>query len=81
MKWIDHPLAQRHKDSAPESISNSENCPDWSCDLDSPNESEDNCEVDDESNIEWDNDIKDSESRDLSVVSAPPNAAEWIRPT
>jgi hypothetical protein len=59
---INHHPAESDEDSAPESISNTENCLDWNGDLDNPNVSEDNCEADNESDLEERNDFEDSET-------------------
>jgi hypothetical protein len=69
------------EDSAPESISNTENCLDWNGDLDIPNVSEDDCEADDESDLEEDNVFEDSETTAQRDVSAAPNVPGLIQPT
>jgi len=67
--------------SAPESISDTENWLNWDGDLDNPNESEDDCEADNESDVEQDNCNKDSECPKQWDVCATPNVPRLIRPT
>jgi hypothetical protein len=55
-----HPV-ESNKDSTSASISDSEDCVNWNCDLDNPNGSEDDCAADDHTNIEYNNCIEDSE--------------------
>jgi len=57
-----HPL-DCDEDSAPESISDTKNWLHWDGDLDNPNDSEDNCVAEVESDIEQDNGIEDPEFR------------------
>jgi len=49
------------EDSSPEIISDTENCLNWNCDLDNPNDREDDCAADNEFNIEDNNGIEDPE--------------------
>jgi hypothetical protein len=81
IKQIDIHPAERGEDSAPESVSDNEIRLDWTGDLDKPNESEDNWEVDNESEIELDNGIRDSEAKEEQNASAAPNVSRMIRPT
>jgi hypothetical protein len=46
IKRIDRYPAENVDDSLPESISDTENCLNWNVDLDNPNDSEDDWEVD-----------------------------------
>jgi len=55
-----HPVVG-DEDSAPESISDTDDWLNWNGDLDNPNDSEDDCAADDESDIEQNNGINDSE--------------------
>jgi len=55
-----HPV-ECDEDSAPESISDTEDWFNWNGDLNNPNDSEDDCAVDDKSDIEQNNGIDDSE--------------------
>jgi len=49
--------------------------------LDNPNESKDDCEADNESDIDSANGIKASESPEHHIVSAAPDVAGLIWPT
>jgi len=49
--------------------------------MDNPNENEDNCEADEESDIEPGNVIQASDTPEYYIVSAGPNVAGLIRPT
>jgi len=75
-----HPV-QCDDDCAPESISDPDDWPNWSGDLHSPNDSEDDCGVDVECHMEQDNSIDDTECADQRAVSAEPNVLGLIRPT
>jgi len=75
-----HPV-ENDEDSAPESISDTEDWLNWNGDLDNPNDSEDDCAVDVESNIEQDNSIEDPECPEQQDVSEVPNVPDLIRPT
>jgi len=81
IRRIDRHPSKCDEDRAPESISNTENWLNWTGDLDNPNESEDNCGADDESDIEWCIGIKASESPEHRIVSATSNVPGLIRPT
>jgi len=80
IKRIDRHPAESDEDSSPESISDTENWPNWNGDLDNPNESEDNWEADNESNMELDNGSEISETPEQRNVSAAPNVSGLIRP-
>jgi len=67
---IDHPDAKSREDIAPECISNTENWITWDGDLENPNVSEDNWEVDDESDLELDHNIEFEERKEQWDVSA-----------
>jgi hypothetical protein len=66
---IHHHPVKSDEDSAPESISDTEDWLHWNGDLDNPNDSEEDCAVDDDSNIEYNNCIKDPESPEWQDVS------------
>ena len=68
-------------DSAPESISDTENWLNWEGNLDNPNDTEGDYEADVESGIAQDNGIEDPECPEQRDVSAPPNVPGLIRPT
>jgi len=80
IKRIDCHPAESDEDSVPESISDTENWLHWNGDLDYPNDSEEDCKADDESDIEPDNGSKAWESPELWVVNAAPNVPGVIRP-
>jgi len=75
-----HPV-ESDEDSAPGSISDTDYWPNWNGNLDNPNDSEDDCAADDESDIEQYNGIKDSECPEQQDVSAVPNVPGLVRPT
>jgi hypothetical protein len=75
-----HPV-ESGEDSAPESIPDTDEWLNWNRDLDNPNDSEENCAADDESNIEHNNCIEDSECPEQQDVSAVPNVPGLVRPT
>jgi len=68
-------------DSAPDSITDTEDCLNWNGDLDHPNDSEDDSTAVFEFNIEQDNIIEDLWCPELWDVSAAPNVSGLIRPT
>jgi len=72
---------EHHEQSAPESISHTENWLNWNGDLYNLNVSGHNCAVDVESVIEQDNWIEDPECPEQCDVSADPNVPRLIRPT
>jgi len=78
---IDHHRVESNDDSAPESISYTENWLNWNSDSDNPNESEVDCEADNESDVEQGNSIEDSQCPEQRDVSAAPNVPGLIRPT
>jgi len=75
-----HPV-ESDDDSAPETISDTDDWLNWNGDLDNPNDSEDDCAADDESDIEHNNGIEDAECPEQQDVSAPPNVPGLVRPT
>jgi len=66
--------------SAPESISDNDDWLNWNGDLDNPNDSEDNCAADDESDIERNIGIENSEYPEQQDVSTAPNVPGLVRP-
>jgi len=74
-----HP-AKSDEDSSPESISDTKNWLNWNGDLDDPNESEDNWEADNESDMDLDNGSEDSETPEQRNVSAAPNVPGLVQP-
>jgi len=69
------------EDSTLESIFNTRNWLNWNGDTDNPNDSEDNCTADIESDIERDNAIEDLKIPVQQDVSATPDVPRLIRPT
>jgi hypothetical protein len=80
--WIinRHP-AESNEDSTPESISDTDDWLNWNGDLDNPNDMEDDCAADDESDIDRDNGIEDPECLQQQDVCAAPNVTGLVRPT
>ena len=74
-----HP-AESDEDSSPESISDTEIWLNWNGDLDNPNDSEDDWEPDNESDMELEKASEDSETPEVQNVSAAPNVPGLIRP-
>ena len=75
-----HPV-ESNEDSAPESISDTEDWLNWKGDLENPNDSEDDCAADIESDREQDNSIEDMECLEQRDVSAVPYVSGLIGPT
>jgi len=75
-----HPV-ESDEDSAPESISDTEDWLIWNGDLDNSNDSEEDCAVAEESNIEHNNGIEDPECPEQQDVSAAANVPGLVRPT
>jgi len=72
-KWtINCHTVDSHDDSVPESISFNENWLNWNGDIDNPNENEDDCEADNESDVEQDNYVEDLECPEQRDVCATP---------
>jgi len=68
-------------DTAAGSISDTGDWLNWNGDLDSPNDSEDDCAADDESDIGPNNGIEDPECPGQQDVSAAQNVPALLRPT
>jgi len=77
---IRHPV-ESDDDSEPESISVTDDWLNWNGDLDNPNDSEDDCAADDESDLGPKNGIEDLECPEQQDVSAAPNVPGLVRPT
>jgi len=75
-----HPV-ESDDDSTPESISDTHDWLNWNGDLHNPNDSEEDCAADDESDIEHNNGIKDPECPEQQDVCAAPNVPGLVRPT
>jgi len=75
-----HPV-ESDDDSAPESISDTEDWLHWNGELHNQNDSEDDCAADDESEIGPNNWIEDPECPEQQDVSAAPNVPSLVRPT
>jgi len=58
IKRIDRHPAKSGEDNSPESISDTENSLNWNGDLDNPNDSEDNWQADNESDMELDTEVR-----------------------
>ena len=82
--WIQrinrHPV-ESEEDSAPESVSDTEDWLNLNGDLDNPTDSEDDCRADFQSDIEQDKNIEYPGSREQRDVSAAWNVPALIRPT
>jgi len=74
-----HP-AESDEDSSPESISDTKNWLNWNGDLDNPNQSEDDWEADNASDMELDNGSEDWETPEQCNVSAALNVPGLIWP-
>jgi len=81
IRQIDGHLAESGEDSAPDSISDSENWLDWNGDVDNSNNSKDNWDADTESEIQQENDFEETETLEKQNVSAAPNVPRLIWPT
>jgi len=75
-----HP-ADCDQDSTPETILDAENWLDWIGDLDTPNDSDDDCETENGSDIELNTSIQDPETPEQWDVSATPKVPGLIWPT
>jgi hypothetical protein len=70
-----------YDDSTPESFSDTHDWLNWNGDLDTQNDSEDDCAADDESDIGPNNGIDDPECPEQQDVSTMPNVHGLVRPT
>jgi len=74
-------LLESDKDSANETISDSDDWQNWNGKLDNPNDSEEECAGDDQSNIQHNNCIEDPECPEQQDVRAPPDVPRLVRLT
>jgi len=75
-----HPV-ESDEDIAPEGIPDTDDWLNWNGDLDNPNDSEEDCAADDESDIEPNTGIEDPECPAQQDVSAARNVPGLVRPT
>jgi len=75
-----HPV-ESDEDCPPESISDTEDWLHWNGDLGNPNDSEEDCAADDDSDLEHNNCVKDPEYPEQQDVSGSPNVPRLVRPT
>jgi len=81
IRRINHHPVESHEDRAPESISDTDDWPNWNGDLDNPNDSKEECTADDESDKEHNNCIEDPECPEQQDGSAALNEPGLVRPT
>jgi len=81
IRTINHHPVESYEDSAPESISDTDDWLNWNGDFHNPNDSEDDYAADDESDIEQYNGIEDSGCPEQQDVSTAPNVPGLVRPT
>jgi len=81
IRGINHQPVESDEDSAPESISDTEDWLNWNGNLDNPNDSEEDCAAADDSDIEHNNCIEDPECPQQQDLSAAPNVPRLVRPT
>jgi hypothetical protein len=75
-----HPV-ESDVDSAHDCISHTEDWLHWNGDLDNPNDSEEDCAADNDSDIEHNNRRENTECPEQQDVSAAPNVPGLVRPT
>jgi hypothetical protein len=80
IKRLDRHPAESDEDDSPESISATENCLNSNGDFHNPEDSEDDWEGDNESDMELDNGSEVSETLEVRNVSAAQNVPGLIRP-
>jgi len=81
IRTINHDPVESDDDSAPERISDTDAWLNWNGDLDNPNDSEDDCAADNESDIGPNNGTEDPECPEQQDLSAAPNVPGLVRPT
>jgi len=81
IRRINHHPVESDDDSAPEIISDTDDWLNWNGDLDNPNDSEEDCAADDQSDIVHNNGIEDPECPEQQDVSVVPNVPGLVRPT
>jgi len=79
-RFICHPV-EIDEDSAPESILDTEDWLIWNGDLENPNDREDDCAADNESDTKHNNVIEDPECPEQQNLSGAPNVPRLVRPT
>jgi len=75
-----HPV-ESDEDSAPESILDTNDWLNWNGNLDTPNDSKEDCAADDESDLEPNTGIEDPDCPEQQDVSDAPNVPRLVRPT
>jgi hypothetical protein len=75
-----HPV-ESDENSAPDSISDTQDWRNWNSDLDNPNDSEEDCAADDVCDIEHNNCLEVPEWPEQQVVTAMRNVPRLVRPT
>jgi len=81
IRTINHYPVESDNDSAPESISDTDDWLNWNGDLDNPIDCEEDCVSDDESDIEQNNGIEDPECPEQQHASAAPTVPRLVWPT
>jgi len=81
IRRIYHHPVQSNEVSLRESILDTENCLNWNGDLDNPDDSEDNCAADNESDIDQNNVFEDLDYPEQQDMSAAPDAPGLVQPT
>jgi len=81
IRRISHLPVESDADSAPESISDTEDWLNCNGDFDNPNDTEDDCTADVKTDIEQINGIEEPECQEQRDVSTAPNVPGLIRPT
>jgi len=81
IRRINHHPVESDDNCEPESISATDDWLNWNGDLHSPNDSEDDCAADSESDIDPNNGIEDPECPEQQDLRAAPNVPGLVRPT
>jgi len=81
IRRINRHAAESDKDSVPEIISDTDDWLNWNDGMNNPNDSKEDCAVDDESDIEPNTGMEDAECPEQQDVSAAPNVPGLVRPT
>jgi len=81
IRWINRHPVESNKDSAPERISDNDDWLNSNGDLVNPNNSEEDCAADDESDTEPNTGIEDPECPEPQDVCAAPNVPGLVWPT
>jgi len=80
IKRIDRHPEESDEDSSPKSISVTENWLNWNGDLDNPNDSKEDWEGENQSDMDLDNSREESETQKVQNVIAAPTVLGLIRP-